>query len=76
MICEMRTDKEVLTISVCLYCGNSKLMAQQKVRCILQPQELFLRDDSLYPLSILFSILNTASEILFYGSKAEIRDKY
>ena len=35
MICEMRSDKEVLTIPVCLYCGNSKLMAQQKVRCFL-----------------------------------------
>ena len=42
MICETRTDKEVLTISVCLYCGNSKLMVQQKVRCFLRPQELFL----------------------------------
>ena len=65
MICETRTDKEVLTISVCLYCGNSKLMVQQKVRCFLRPQELFLRDDSLYPLSVRFSILNTASEIFF-----------
>ena len=65
MICEMRSDKEVLTIPVCLYCGNSKLMAQQKVRCILQLQELFLGDDSLYPLSVLLSILNTASEIFF-----------
>ena len=47
MICEMRTDKEVLAISVCLYCDNSKLMAQQKVRQFLQPHELFLRDYSL-----------------------------
>ena len=46
MICEMRTDKEVLATSVCLYCGNSKLMAQQKVRQFLQPHELFLRDYS------------------------------
>ena len=65
MICETRTDKEVLTISVRLCCGNSKLIAQQKVRHFLQPQELFLRDDSLYPLSVLSSILNTESEISF-----------
>ena len=72
MICERRTDKEVLTISVCLYYGNSKLMAQQKVRHFLQPQELFLRGDSLYPLSVLSSI-STASEISF--KEAKLKDE-